>query len=200
MTIAWGAYRTKLDPAFAGMVDAALGPLATRYIITQGYRSTAEQNALFAKGRNAQGVVISAKDTVTNARGGQSAHNYGCAVDFVPADDTAYANVNLKSWQDAIRAVQANPLLLSGATFTIASGAKDYGHIELRDWRSRRTVSDVTATQPTSTTDGGGASSAPGSESSRGSAATLFFVDPGVAVAVAAIVGLLGVWYWKGGR
>ncbi|MGG3623874.1 peptidoglycan-binding protein [Bacillus gobiensis] len=44
--------------------------------ISDGYRSFAEQNALYAKGRTAPG------DIVTNARGGQSNHNYGLAVDY----------------------------------------------------------------------------------------------------------------------
>ena len=45
---------------------------------TQAYRSIATQNALYAQGRNKPGK------RVTNARGGQSAHNYGAAMDFVP--------------------------------------------------------------------------------------------------------------------
>lgn len=40
-------------------------------IISQGYRSFEEQDKLFAK-----------RPKVTNARGGQSMHNYGLAVDF----------------------------------------------------------------------------------------------------------------------
>lgn len=45
--------------------------------ITQAYRSTAEQNALYAKGRNGNPGPI-----VTNAPGGYSNHNYGLAIDF----------------------------------------------------------------------------------------------------------------------
>lgn len=41
-----------------------------------GTRSFAEQDALYAKGRTAPGP------RVTNARGGQSNHNYGIAVDI----------------------------------------------------------------------------------------------------------------------
>lgn len=44
--------------------------------ISDGYRSFAEQNELYAKGRTKPGNVV------TNARGGQSYHNYGLAVDF----------------------------------------------------------------------------------------------------------------------
>ncbi|KQS40073.1 MULTISPECIES: M15 family metallopeptidase [unclassified Exiguobacterium] len=45
--------------------------------ITQGYRSIQQQNALFEQGRSEAGEVV------TNARGGESMHNYGLAIDFV---------------------------------------------------------------------------------------------------------------------
>ncbi|ASA23505.1 M15 family metallopeptidase [Paenibacillus donghaensis] len=45
-------------------------------LITQGMRSIAEQNALYAQGRTKPGPIV------TNARGGTSYHNYGLAVDF----------------------------------------------------------------------------------------------------------------------
>jgi peptidoglycan L-alanyl-D-glutamate endopeptidase CwlK len=46
--------------------------------IVQGLRSFAEQDALFAQGRTKSGK------RVTNARGGQSNHNYGTAFDAAP--------------------------------------------------------------------------------------------------------------------
>nr|WP_214826696.1 M15 family metallopeptidase [Exiguobacterium algae] len=45
--------------------------------LTSGYRSAKEQNELYAQGRSKPG------DVVTNAKAGQSYHNYGLAVDFV---------------------------------------------------------------------------------------------------------------------
>lgn len=52
-------------------------------VITQGYRSIAEQNALYAQGRtqlyDAKGNKLS---IVTKAKGGSSFHNYGVAIDF----------------------------------------------------------------------------------------------------------------------
>ncbi|KGE18069.1 M15 family metallopeptidase [Paenibacillus wynnii] len=45
-------------------------------IITQGLRTIAEQNALYAQGRSKPGPIV------TYARGGTSYHNYGLAVDF----------------------------------------------------------------------------------------------------------------------
>lgn len=47
-------------------------------LITSTYRDTASQNALYAQGRTAPGALV------TNAKGGQSFHNYRCAFDFVP--------------------------------------------------------------------------------------------------------------------
>lgn len=45
-------------------------------LITQGLRTIAEQDALYAQGRTRPGAIV------TNARGGYSYHNYGLAVDF----------------------------------------------------------------------------------------------------------------------
>jgi peptidoglycan LD-endopeptidase CwlK len=45
--------------------------------IVQGLRTIAEQNALYAQGRNGD-----KRPKVTNAKGGSSIHNYGLAIDF----------------------------------------------------------------------------------------------------------------------
>lgn len=50
-----------------------------KVIITQGYRSTKEQDDLYAQGRTKPGKIV------TNAKGGQSMHNYGLAIDFALA-------------------------------------------------------------------------------------------------------------------
>src|SRR5699024_4592436 len=44
--------------------------------ISEGHRSNARQNQLYAQGRTTPGNIV------TNARAGQSWHNYGIAVDF----------------------------------------------------------------------------------------------------------------------
>ncbi|MCC3375061.1 M15 family metallopeptidase [Cohnella sp. REN36] len=44
--------------------------------ITDGFRSSEEQEALYRKGRDGGGAIV------TNARGGESYHNYGLAIDF----------------------------------------------------------------------------------------------------------------------
>jgi len=45
-------------------------------VITQGLRTIAEQDALYAQGRTKPGAIV------TNARGGTSFHNFGVAIDF----------------------------------------------------------------------------------------------------------------------
>src|SRR5688572_28896255 len=47
-------------------------------LITCTFRSKEEQRALYAKGRTAPGPKV------TNARPGESLHNFGRAIDFVP--------------------------------------------------------------------------------------------------------------------
>ncbi|MGX8176284.1 M15 family metallopeptidase [Exiguobacterium artemiae] len=49
--------------------------------ITQGYRTKKQQDALYEQGRSQAGEVV------TNARGGESMHNYGLAIDFVQIID-----------------------------------------------------------------------------------------------------------------
>ncbi|OKP91341.1 M15 family metallopeptidase [Paenibacillus sp. P32E] len=45
-------------------------------VITQGLRTIAEQDALYAQGRTNPGQIV------TNAKGGTSYHNYGLAIDY----------------------------------------------------------------------------------------------------------------------
>lgn len=47
-------------------------------LVTSTYRDNASQNALYAQGRTAPGKIV------TNAKAGESIHNYRCAVDVVP--------------------------------------------------------------------------------------------------------------------
>lgn len=64
-------------------------------LITDGYRSNAEQDALYAQGRTKPGPIV------TNAKGGQSNHNKGIAVDFCLTNKegtAAYWTVN-KDWK-----------------------------------------------------------------------------------------------------
>lgn len=71
--------------AFVNQVEAELG-ITLR--VTSGFRSFAEQDALYEQGRSTPG------DRVTNARGGQSYHNYGLALDVVEVRANGSVNWN----------------------------------------------------------------------------------------------------------
>jgi peptidoglycan L-alanyl-D-glutamate endopeptidase CwlK len=72
---------TEINPNFLTQVEVCLIPIASAYgyylDIAHGFRSSTEQDALYAQGRTTAG------DIVTNAKGGRSLHNYGFAVDLV---------------------------------------------------------------------------------------------------------------------
>lgn len=60
------------------VADAEKAGITVR--ITQGLRSHDEQERLYEKGRSTEGAIV------TYARGGESYHNYGLAVDFALED------------------------------------------------------------------------------------------------------------------
>jgi len=68
------------NPATALILDAQNRGIYLR--ISSGYRTFAEQDALFELGRSILGTPI-----VTNVRGGGSFHNYGLAIDVVEFTD-----------------------------------------------------------------------------------------------------------------
>jgi len=68
-----------LNPEFAKkleLFEKRLAQNGIKVMLTCGYRSIAEQNRLYAIGRTKPGK------RVTNARGGESWHNYGLAADY----------------------------------------------------------------------------------------------------------------------
>lgn len=71
---------TRLYPPFlaalTAMLDDALAAGQSFWAVS-GHRAYAEQQKLYDQGRTAPGKVV------TNAKGGQSAHNFGIAVDLV---------------------------------------------------------------------------------------------------------------------
>lgn len=70
-----------LLPVVAAKCDAFIAECKRQgidVIITSTLRDNESQDALYAQGRTKPGVIV------TNAKGGQSIHNYACAFDFVP--------------------------------------------------------------------------------------------------------------------
>lgn len=70
-----------LHPKVAKLCDQFIKKCKSQNIdilITSTYRDHASQNALYAQGRTAPGKKV------TNAKAGQSFHNWKCAFDFCP--------------------------------------------------------------------------------------------------------------------
>ena len=70
-----------LLPAVKERVERFIASAKTEGIdllVTSTYRDNESQNSLYAQGRTTAGKIV------TNAKAGQSFHNYRCAVDVVP--------------------------------------------------------------------------------------------------------------------
>lgn len=73
------ANRNGLRPEFVAklnLFEKKLSDAGIKVVMTCGYRSSKEQDLLYAKGRSAPGSVV------TNAKGGYSWHNFGLAADY----------------------------------------------------------------------------------------------------------------------
>jgi len=78
-------FRKNLSTLYIPYYDNLCHRLHDRWQPYCGYRSIEEQNTLYAAGRIDLNLRI-----VTNARGGESAHNYGCASDWAYINDDGY--------------------------------------------------------------------------------------------------------------
>ncbi|WP_339267376.1 M15 family metallopeptidase [Paenibacillus sp. FSL R5-0470] len=100
-------------------------------LITQGLRTIAEQDALYAQGRTKPGAIV------TNARGGYSYHNFGLAVDFalllpngssVSWDMRRDGNNNqIADWQEVVKEAKALGFEWGGDWTSF----KDYPHFQM---------------------------------------------------------------------
>ncbi|MBT2293444.1 M15 family metallopeptidase [Paenibacillus albidus] len=100
-------------------------------VITQGLRTIAEQNALYAQGRTKPGPIV------THARGGTSYHNYGLAVDFallLPDGRSVSWDMNRdgdkdtrSDWQEVIQEAKKLGFDWGGDW----SSFKDYSHLQM---------------------------------------------------------------------
>ncbi|MDG5471850.1 M15 family metallopeptidase [Jeotgalibacillus sp. ET6] len=100
-------------------------------VITDGFRSVEEQDALYERGRSQEGNIV------TNARGGESYHNYGLAIDFairtseesVVWDMDYDGNNNERSdWMEVVEIAKDLGFSWGGDWH----GFKDYPHFEMR--------------------------------------------------------------------
>jgi len=85
----------RLHPQVGGLIRKFINDVYTKHqvqlVIVQDYRTYTQQNALYAKGRTASGSVV------TNAKGGQSNHNFALAVDVFPLWEDGQLHMDAKS-------------------------------------------------------------------------------------------------------
>lgn len=106
--------------------------------ITQGLRTDAEQNALYAQGRTAPGKKV------TNAKAGQSVHNYGFAVDICLIIDGITASWDVKKDWDGDKVSDWDEVVKVFAKYSWSWGGswttfKDMPHFEkigFNNWRN----------------------------------------------------------------
>lgn len=133
MSIEWRADRSQVQEPFATHVNDLLDADPAEWIVVEGFRSAAQQDIDYAKGRDEDGNVIDKLKVITHAKGGQSPHNVGLAVDvaLVVGHVTVWRYED-PNWQRMIAAVRASPNLHSGADFP----DPDEDHIEASRWKT----------------------------------------------------------------
>lgn len=102
-----------------------------RLRITSGFRSRAAQNRLYAQGRTRPGAIV------THARGGESSHNWGLAIDvlIVPRDGRdPWAFAHSRQGRKAYRALHEIGRLYGMEDIT-ASVPGDIYHLQVAGWR-----------------------------------------------------------------
>ncbi|EAG2634107.1 N-acetylmuramoyl-L-alanine amidase family protein [Listeria monocytogenes] len=122
--------------------------------VAQGYRSNSEQNALYAQGRTKPGNVV------TNAKGGQSNHNHGVAVDlclYTSDGKNVIWESTTSRWKKVVNAMKAEGFKWGGDWKSF----KDYPHFELCDAVSGEKIPAVTQNKNPHRHDGKVVDSAP---------------------------------------
>ncbi|AZS49230.1 peptidoglycan L-alanyl-D-glutamate endopeptidase precursor [Bacillus phage vB_BpsS-140] len=122
-----------------------------RVQISSGYRSIADQDKLYAQGRTTSGSIV------TNARGGQSYHNFGLAVDYflVSADGkTALWTINAE-WRRVATIAKSLGFEWGGDW----SSFKDYPHLQMTGGLSLAQLRN--GAKPSLTSKVGGSTPAP---------------------------------------
>lgn len=127
---------TKLWPEFQARIFELM-PWVPAFHAISGYRSVAEQNELHAQGRTKPGKIV------TNAKGGESFHNFGIAADFAfDTDEKAFGlqpGWELETYRPLANAVTAIEELESGFFWKFT----DPGHVQIDLARLGLTLSDL---------------------------------------------------------
>ena len=129
--------RIDLDLIYPPFLERVLHTIAAceargvTFIATRGYDTYGAQMALWAKGRTMPGPMV------TNAKGGQSAHNFGLAIDFVRDLDRSKQGVQ-PGWKPEDFAILIEEAKKRG--LHSGQGYKDYPHIS---WPGYVTATDM---------------------------------------------------------
>ena len=119
-----------LEPAFKEIVlkviEETEKATGLDWIVTSCRRTIKEQNDLYKQGRTTKGSII------TNAKGGQSPHNFGLAVDCVPMKGTdCWWNAPEGFWETYGAIAESHGLMWGGHFKSIL----DRPHIEQKNWK-----------------------------------------------------------------
>lgn len=129
MSVVWRCSSLQLDEGFRRDVHAMLDGSPFSWYIVSGYRSMSEQTTLYEKYK---------KGGPRAAPPGQSAHNFGLAVDVVLDADKERPGLQpswdtkLPGWLWLKAACATHPRLKSGWSFS------DWPHLESSGWRGKR--------------------------------------------------------------
>lgn len=97
-------------------------PAGVHPIITQGYRTFAESDKLYQQGRTTPGEIVS------NAKAGQSWHNYGLAVDIGLIINGKQSWKVDQNWMTVVNIFKEHSFTWGGDW----KGFKDYPHLEMK--------------------------------------------------------------------
>lgn len=119
-----------MDKALAGYYEAVKAtPKGIHPYITEGVRSFERSAELYARGRNKPGEIVS------NAKAGQSYHNYGLSFDFVIQKNGVFDWTVNHNWMVCVNIFKAHGFEWGG---DFSGKFKDYPHFEMRfglNWR-----------------------------------------------------------------
>jgi peptidoglycan L-alanyl-D-glutamate endopeptidase CwlK len=122
------------------LIEALEKSTGIEWVIVQARRTIAYQDSLYNRptdkiDNDRDGKIDEADEKVTNARGGQSPHNFGDAIDFVPLKDGKEWWDAPKKYWEALGELAEGMGLTWGGHFT---SLKDNPHVESADWRQHR--------------------------------------------------------------
>ncbi len=114
------------------------------YFATLGYRTFAAQDALYAKGRTMPGPKVTA------AKGGESAHCYGLAIDFTYDTDNVKPGLQ-PGWKTEQYRILREEVELAG--LHSGAGYNDWPHVSVRGYVNKSDMQPLRVAWEKSTGD-----------------------------------------------